>query len=492
MQWAFSILAALLMLCYTVAMDTQFWQSFERQKVDGRYHLQRLLGNGAFGGVFLAQEMIGGQIIGEVAVKLILPLSADQAAQLGELIAMRNLNHPHVVRGLAAGECTLNNIKLLYLVMDVATGTLEKRLQAGSVSMAESKEIIRSIAEGLQFLHSRNMVHRDLKPGNVLCIGGKWQLADFGLIRTFGADSAAYTQTVAGTPHYMPPESFKGEVSPAWDVWSLGVLIVTAFTRQYPFTGASHHEVANAILMQPPRIASSLPAPFDTIVQGCLVKDRRTRITASQIITKLGSSVVAPVKTPPAPVPQTVSKIQTAQTVPQSPLPSKSPSKGRAGRWAAFAVVAVVAAFFWHSLSGNHPPESLHQKFMMSRPTPRKFMMSATPMHVKHTRIASLDARRRSNHHAIALAAQHSRGASLPVSQHGDRAISTVNPVPYIVSYIPKPHVPHHVTHAVAYRPRSTRSTIGDLHSDSSIGSNSNRGSSEASSSSGDISGGLH
>ena len=81
-------------------MDTQFWQSFERQKVDGKYHLQRLLGNGAFGGVFLAQEMIGGQVIGEVAVKLILPISSNQAAQLGELIAMRNLNHPHVVRGL--------------------------------------------------------------------------------------------------------------------------------------------------------------------------------------------------------------------------------------------------------------------------------------------------------------------------------------------------------------------------------------------------------
>lgn len=307
-------------------MDTQFWQSFEGQTVDGKYRLQSLLGNGAFGGVFLTHEFIGGQVIGQVAIKLILPISANQAAQLDELIAMRNLNHVHVVRGLAAGQCVLNNIKLLYLVMDVAEGTLESRLQAGAVSTAEAKEIVRSIADGLNFLHGKNMVHRDLKPGNVLRIGGQWQIADFGLIRAFGDDSAAYTQTVAGTPYFMPPESFSGAISPAWDVWSLGVLIVVAFTRQYPFTGASHHEVAQAIMTQEPRIASTLAPPFDAIVRGCLVKDRKARWTARQVLDALTAT---PVSVPVPPRQPTVTSTRTTRpqtlggtqpTIPAAPV----------------------------------------------------------------------------------------------------------------------------------------------------------------------------
>ena len=474
-------------------MDTQFWQSFERQKVDGKYHLQRLLGNGAFGGVFLAQEMIGGQVIGEVAVKLILPLSADQAAQLGELIAMRNLNHPHVVRGLAAGECLLNNIKLLYLVMDVASGTLDQRLNAGSVSTAEVKEIVRSIAEGLQFLHGKNMVHRDLKPGNVLCIGGKWQLADFGLIRAFGADSAAYTQTVAGTPYFMPPESFQGEVSPAWDVWSLGVLIVVALTRQYPFTGASHHEVANAILMQPPRIASSLPAPFDAIVQGCLVKDRRARTTASQVLAKLSGSAVAPAKTPPAPKPQAVPKPQTARILPQSPLPAKPQSSGAAGRWAVFAALTTVAAFAWHSLSGSRLPGPTHSDNPVAvTPRPASVhhnMVSHHQPHMKRTHVAFAEVRPRLTHH---VATPHLHQPLLSAVPRTIRTDGNMAPTPHLASYTPKPRVLHHVSHTVAYRPRSTRSSMGDLHSNSSVGSSSYHSSNEEASSTSDISGGLH
>ena len=468
------MIATLLKLCYTAAMDTQFWQAFERGKVDGRYFLQILLGNGAFGGVFLAQEMIGSQVIGTVAIKLILPLSADQAAQLGELVAMRNLNHPHVVRGLAAGECTLNNIKLLYLVMDVATGTLEQRLKASTIPAAEVKEIVRSIAEGLQFLHRRSMVHRDLKPGNILCIGGKWQLADFGLIRTFGADSAAYTQTVAGTPYFMPPESFNGEVSPAWDVWSLGVLIVVTFTHQYPFVGASHLEIANAILTQPPHIVSPLPAPFNAIVQGCLIKDRRARWTASQVLTSLSGTVVASVKGAPVPQPQAVRGQQTAQTVPQIASLAKASGSGTAKRWTMFAALIAVIAVVWHSLPSNNSSETVNQQSVVSAP---KMRLKPTHMHTRLTHRVNTFAARRL-HRPLISATPH-------------RSHTTTNNA-HLASETPKPHTIHHVIYKVTARPRPVRSSFGDIHANSSVGSSSNHSNSVASSSSNDISGGLH
>jgi len=374
--------------------------------------------------------------------------------------------------------------------MDVAEGTLEQRLNAGPVTITEAKEIVRSIAAGLQFLHSKNMVHRDLKPGNVLCVGGKWQLADFGLIRAFGSETAAYTQNITGTPYFMPPESFKGEMSPAWDVWSLGVLIVFAFTRQYPFTGASHHEVANAILTQPPRIASPLPAPFDAIVQGCLVKDRRTRMTASQVLASLGgSSVVAPAKTPPAPKPQPIS--QPAQILPQSPLPAKPQRSGAAGRWAAFAAVATVAAFAWHSLSGNRPSEPAH--FDNPVPAHHKFVLSHHQTHVKQTHAAFSNVHPRPTHHVVILATRHLHQPLLPAVPHTNRIASNASPAPHVASYTPKPRSFYHVSHVVAYRPRPTRSSIGDLHSDSDIGSHSSHSenSNTISSSNGDV-GNLH
>ena len=469
-------------------MDTQFWEVFEGLVVDNKYHLRRLLGNGAYGGVFLTDEVLGGQSIGQVALKLIMPSAASRGAQLGELIAMRNLNHPHVVRGLAAGECVLNKISLLYLVMDVADGTLEQHLNRRTTSAADAKEIVQSIAKGLLFLHGKNMVHRDLKPGNVLCINGEWQLADFGLIRTFGSDSGTFTQTVAGTPVFMPPESFKGEVSPAWDVWSLGVLIVYAFTKQYPFTGASHHDIASAIMAKEPRIASPLPKPLDAIVRGCLIKDRRSRWTAQQVLSALNSPVVA---LPKAPTMQ-----PTAKTI-HAPATPPRQSTGAAGRWATFTGVAVGGIVIWNAIASNNrtpsvppaPPArashtSITAKYTATHPVHHSVRSARTVRHHHPTPLASVPVKIR--HHAPSTAA-------MTAHAHAPRMFPAHPPHPTRIASNGAPPPRHYYFHHATRQPHSYRSSIGDLHSASSIGSgslHSDSGSSSSGSSS--ISGGLH
>lgn len=518
-------------------MDTQHWQVFEGQTVDGKYRLRQLLGHGAFGGVFLADETIGAQVIGHVAVKLILPSSANQQAQLNELVAMRNLNHPHVVRGLAAGLCTLNGFALLYLVMDVAEGTLEQRLKSGTVSTADAREIVRSIAEGLDFLHGRGMVHRDLKPGNVLRIGGQWQIADFGLIRAFGDDSAAYTQTVAGTPFFMPPESFRGTVSPAWDVWSLGVLLVVALTGQYPFTGASHHEVAEAIMHQEPHLAARLPAPFDAIVRGCLVKDRKARWTARQVLDALTPK---PVSVPVTPRQPTATPSQTTRpqptglgTQPTMPAaPTKRPAVP-AGFWGLGGLLlgGIVVA---NMVSSNKPSASpttatlpahysSHAAPPMRSSAQRVTKTRAIPYPIKRVKTASLlagqtqvqqkghpgemsvayDVRTRNGHVSRHVVSRTIAKAPVPEILLVGSRHTTSSPTPQetrVASAAPSPHRsvmvaaaprPHsQMRHAVVAYHHTARSSVGDLHSQSSIGNSSWHGSSNTASS--DTSDSLH
>jgi serine/threonine protein kinase len=255
-----------------------------------------VLGCGAFGGVFLADEMLAGRQISEVAVKLISPPSGDPDEQMRELIAMRNLNHPHVARGLSVGQCTLDFVSLMYVVMDVAEGTLGTRLSQGVLDGAEAEELTLHVCEGLDYLHARRVTHRDLKPANVLRASGGWQLSDLGLIREVGEYSAVYTKSFAGTLPYMPPETFRGEVAPAGDVWSFGVMLVEALTGRRPFRGKTQEQLSHAIQHDEPNIASILPERLDGLVRGCLLKDRRARLTARQVL----DSLRAPADGPPA------------------------------------------------------------------------------------------------------------------------------------------------------------------------------------------------
>ncbi|WP_069791346.1 serine/threonine-protein kinase [Cyanobacterium sp. IPPAS B-1200] len=198
----------------------------------GSYRLDKFIGVGGFGGVFQASEIVRNTPVKEVAIKII-PESSDE--QLQELLTARALEHPYLIRSYSVGECEFFNTEMLYLAMELANGSLDEKIAIGKLTTNTVKDITIQVASGLTFLHENSRVHRDLKPANILSVNQQWKLSDFGLIRQLNNNS--YTQTIntSGTIIYMPPEAFDGEISSAWDMWSLGIMLVEMLTGQLPY-----------------------------------------------------------------------------------------------------------------------------------------------------------------------------------------------------------------------------------------------------------------
>jgi serine/threonine protein kinase len=254
----------------------------------GSYRLNKFLGAGSFGGVFHASEMVRNTAVQEVAVKVI-PDSSDD--KLIELQNARKLEHPNLMRGYAVGEFRFMNVDMLYLVMELAQDSLENRIQKRSLSTEEIKKITRDVAQGLHYLHSQNKVHRDLKPGNILTVNQQYKLADFGLIRTLSKNKS-HTDTVhhSGTIIYMPPEAFQGNISPQWDVWSLGIMLIEMTTNQWPYQFNNDINQLMAKVMNCELKIPNLPREFKPIIEGCLQRDRKQRWTTQQILNALQPS----------------------------------------------------------------------------------------------------------------------------------------------------------------------------------------------------------
>ncbi len=280
--------------------NAMLYQMMEGQQIN-QYHLESLLGTGGFGGVFSASEVVRDQVLRQLAIKII-PSNDNQ--QLKELIAAVNLEHDHLIRSYSAGECKILKFEMLYLAMELAEGSLENRFNQGEFKVAEIRQIVKEILLGLNYLHSQKQVHRDLKPGNILRAKDRWKLSDFGLIRRLDNQSVAKTSNPIGTIAYMPPEAFDGNISFAWDMWSVGIMLVQMSTQRLPYQFSEPTQllrrVMNCDLQLPP-----LPEEFKPIILGCLQSDRTKRWTAQQALSALEGSSESP---PPPPPPTVVIK----------------------------------------------------------------------------------------------------------------------------------------------------------------------------------------
>ncbi|GCL58127.1 SUMF1/EgtB/PvdO family nonheme iron enzyme [Microcystis aeruginosa] len=290
-------------------MLDQMMKMLEGQQI-GPYRLNKFLGAGGFGGVFHASEMVRNTSVQEVAIKVI-PESSDD--KLIELTNARKLEHSNLIKAYSVGEFTFFNTEMLYLVMELAQGSLENHIAKGGLSSSEIKNITAQVAQGLNYLHGQNKVHRDLKPGNILKVNQQYKLADFGLIRTL--NNKSHTQTVhnSGTIIYMPPEAFRGDISSAWDLWSLGIMLIEMTTNQLPYKFNNDIHQLMAKVMNCELQIPSLPKEFKPIIEGCLQKDRKQRWTAQQVLNALQPvGWNSPPSPPPAPA---------AVKKPVSPIP---------------------------------------------------------------------------------------------------------------------------------------------------------------------------
>ncbi|MBS2029183.1 MAG: protein kinase [Deltaproteobacteria bacterium] len=241
-----------------------------------RYKLDAELGRGAMGVVYRGTDQLLGR---PVAIKM-LPSEFSRNDQLRRLFldearALAALNHPHVVQVYDLGEMDGS----LFLAMELVEGeTLESVLSRAQLPLPRALDVLDQLAQALEAAHGRGIVHRDVKPGNVMVTpGGAVKLMDFGIAAGGGVGSQAPTRV--GTPRYMAPEQIRGEASDARaDLYALGVLAFQLCTGQLPFPddGVLDHHLQTA----PPRAATLRPelaGVVDELVARLLSKPRDER-----------------------------------------------------------------------------------------------------------------------------------------------------------------------------------------------------------------------
>jgi serine/threonine-protein kinase len=249
----------------------------------GRYRVQRLLGRGGMGAVYLADDQALGEPVALKVVSSALALEPDQASERfrREAQAARRIAHPNVIRIHDLGEAGT----LLYISMEYFPGkTLARLLEArGALTEEDYRDFLGQICDGLAAAHAAGVVHRDLKPGNVL-VGERnaVKLIDFGLATSALMKGLTATGQMLGTPSYMSPEQVKGlPVDARSDIYSLGALAYHMVVGRPPFDGPSPIAVGFAHLMEPvPNVAAARPgisAALADAVGHMLAKDPAAR-----------------------------------------------------------------------------------------------------------------------------------------------------------------------------------------------------------------------
>jgi eukaryotic-like serine/threonine-protein kinase len=235
---------------------------------------------------------------------------ASVARQQAEIRALSDLSHPNLVAFLDArhvGEAAERGDPS-YLVMEFVAGpTLAQRLTHGPLSVGEVGEIARGVAAALAAAHSHGMVHRDVKPANILLArdgSGRLlpKLSDFGIAHRLGSGRITRTSMVVGTAAYLSPEQARGgTIGPPTDVYALGLVLLEALTGRRTYDGAPL-EAAAARLLRPPGIPVALPAPWPSLLSAMTQLDPTARPSASVVVGVLEGRAQVPVRSiPPRP-----------------------------------------------------------------------------------------------------------------------------------------------------------------------------------------------
>jgi serine/threonine-protein kinase len=336
----------------------------------GKYEIKRTLGRGAMGVVYEGWDPI---IARRVAIKTVkLPDDSDPETEDAlarfrrEAQAAGRLTHPNIVAVFDYGETS----DLAYIVMEFVDGpplkaSLDKQER---FALADTARVMQDLLAGLQFSHERGVVHRDIKPANVmLTSAGQAKIADFGIARI---ESSSMTQagTLLGTPAYMSPEQFMGQVVDArTDIYSAGVLLYQLLTGERPFEGSMSAIMHKALNTEPPapsQISVTAPPSFDAVVRRAMAKRPQDRFPSASAFAEAMRAALEH-QAEPAIVEGETTMVAPppAATGPAAPPPASIPlaASGRhAGKpiaaAAAVLVLGIVGGAAWWFLSESPAP----------------------------------------------------------------------------------------------------------------------------------------
>ena len=260
------------------------------------YRIERELGGGGMSHVFLARETALGR---SVVVKVLPPETAagvniERFRREIQLAAL--LQHPHIVPVLAAGQSG----DLLYYTMPLVEGeSLRAKLaREGEMPVSDAVRVLRDVVDALAYAHARGVVHRDIKPDNVLITGGHAVVTDFGVAKAMSASSGSSSLTslgvALGTPAYMSPEQAAADphVDHRADLYAVGAMAYEMLCGRPPFSGMSPQQVLAAHVTLPPAPLgsqrTSVPPALNTLVMRCLEKKPADRVqSAAEMLTQL-------------------------------------------------------------------------------------------------------------------------------------------------------------------------------------------------------------
>jgi serine/threonine protein kinase len=259
------------------------------QIIEGRYQIQEFIGRGGMGSVYRVQDMQQNRVL---ALKILNPVTEDDSEQrfMREFEMLSKINHPAVLKVFGWGRYE----DQLYFVSEFISGRdLKSEIKTrGPWPPEEAAKLAATVADALAVAHSMGIVHRDIKPHNIMIANdGTIRLLDFGVARRTGAGMETLTKTgmIVGTPEYMSPEQFgTHRVDERSDLYSLGVVLFELLTAQIPFGGETPVAIAMKVIQQPAvapqTVRKDIPEWVDRIVVKCLEKDPKDRyMNASQL-----------------------------------------------------------------------------------------------------------------------------------------------------------------------------------------------------------------
>jgi TonB family protein len=255
---------------------------WEGHEIDGRFHLLQYVGGSAHSAVFLTE--FGEGTPQKAAIKLA-PADSDKAETWmlrRELAA--GLSHPGLLPIFQFGTCRLDGAGLVYAVMEASDDDLSQVIPIRPLAPTEAREMLMKVVETLAYVHREGFVHGRLTPANIMAVGDRVKISSDGLLR-IGESSDDLP-----APHANDPPESRAHMTPAGDVWSLGMMLVEVLTQRPP---AWDHAGRND-----PAVPETLGAPFLDIARGCLRKDPRSRCSLAEIAHALQPAALPAPRTP--------------------------------------------------------------------------------------------------------------------------------------------------------------------------------------------------